>query len=173
MRQTEPEAIEAWNRRANLPPQKLDTPLTLVLPYPISANRYWKSFNLGKRIMTAPSSEAKAYKQQVGWLLRAAGVREAIKGRVQVDIVLYAKRPQDWQKRMREFGAHWDDTVQRIDLDNARKCLYDSLKEIAFEDDFWIWKDSGEVAEPDAHGARVVVTITPIVVEQPQAAMFA
>ncbi|MCA8026431.1 RusA family crossover junction endodeoxyribonuclease [Burkholderia cepacia] len=158
--------------RELLPAQKRGTPLTLVLPYPISANRYWKSFNLGKRIMTAPSSEAKAYKQEVGWLLRAAGVREAIKGRVRVDIVLYAKRPQDWQKRQRLHGARWDDTVQRIDLDNARKVIYDSLKEIAFEDDFWVWADSGRVAEPDGE-ARVIVTITPIVVEQPQAAMFA
>ncbi|HIH2621679.1 TPA: RusA family crossover junction endodeoxyribonuclease [Burkholderia cenocepacia] len=147
--------------------------LTVTLPYPISANRYWNSFPLGKRIMTAPSSEAKAYKRDVAFLLKAAGVRDVIKGRVRVDIVLYAKRPQDWQKRQRQFGAHWDDTVQRIDLDNARKVLYDSLKNIAIEDDFWIWKDSGEVAEPDAHGPRVVVTITPIVVEQPQAAMFA
>lgn len=145
--------------------------LTVTLPYPISANRYWNSFPLGKRIMTAPSSEAKAYKRDVALLLRAAGVREVIRGRVQVDIALYAKRPLDWQKRQRQHGAHWDDTVQRIDLDNARKCLYDSLKDIAFEDDFWVWRDSGVVAEPDAHGPRVVVTITAIPVPQPQAAL--
>ncbi len=28
--------------------------ITITLPYPISANRYWNSFPLGKRIMTAP-----------------------------------------------------------------------------------------------------------------------
>lgn len=146
--------------------------LTITLPYPISANRYWNSFPLGKRIMTAPSSEAKAYKREVAWLLKAAGVRDAIKGRVEVDIVLYAKRPLDWQKRQRLHGIHWDDTVQRIDLDNARKCVYDSLKAIAFEDDFWVWQDSGRVAEPDGE-ARVIVTIKPIAIEQPQTALFA
>lgn len=136
--------------------------ITVTLPYPISANRYWNSFPLGKRIMTAPSSEAKEYKRHVAMILQTSGVREMIKGRVQVDIVLYAKRPLDWQKRQRQHGAEWDNTVQRIDLDNARKCLYDSLKNIAFEDDFWVWKDTGEVGEPDEHGARVVVTITQI-----------
>jgi crossover junction endodeoxyribonuclease RusA len=145
--------------------------LTITLPYPVSANRYWNSFALGKRIMTAPSSEAKAYKRHVELLLRAAGVRDVMKGRVQVDLVLYAKRPQDWQKRMRQHGVEWDNTVQRIDLDNARKCVYDSLKEIAFEDDFWVWKDSGEVGEPDQHGARVVVTIKSAAKAQPQAAL--
>lgn len=146
--------------------------ITITLPYPISANRYWNSFPLGKRIMTAPSKEAVAYKQQVGWMLRAAGVREHIKGRVRIDIVLYAKRPLDWQARMRKFGAEWDNTVQRIDLDNARKCLYDSIKGLAIEDDFWVWKDTGEVGEPDEKGPRVVVTITALSVEQPQASMF-
>jgi len=145
--------------------------IKIVLPYPISANRYWKSFPLGKRIMTAPSQEAKDYKKEVAWLLRAAGVRTALKGRVCIDVRLYAKRPQDWQKRMRDHGAEWDNTVQRIDLDNARKCLYDSIKGIAIEDDFWVWKDSGEVMEPDGD-ARVIVTITPILIVQLQTVFF-
>jgi crossover junction endodeoxyribonuclease RusA len=145
--------------------------MIVTLPYPISANRYWNSFPLGKRIMTAPSNEAKTYKRDVEKILRAAGVHDMIKGRVQVDIVLYAKRPQDWQKRQRQFGAEWDNTVQRIDLDNARKCLYDSLKNIAFEDDFWVWKDTGEVGEPDEHGARVVVTITSAALAAPQSTL--
>jgi crossover junction endodeoxyribonuclease RusA len=145
--------------------------ITVTLPYPISANKYWTSFVLGKRVMTAPSNDAKAYKRDIAKILQAAGIREAIKGRVQVDIVLYAKRPLDWQKRQRQHGAEWDNTVQRIDLDNARKCLYDSLKNIAFEDDFWVWKDTGEVGEPDEHGARVVATITPISIATPQSTL--
>jgi crossover junction endodeoxyribonuclease RusA len=148
------------------------TAITLILPYPISANRYWNSFPLGKRIMTAPSGEAKKYKAEVAKIVAASGVGQIIKGRVRVDIVLYARRPLDWQKRMRLYGAEWDNTVQRIDLDNARKCLYDSIKKLVIEDDFWIWKDSGEIGEPDGGGARVVVTITSLTIEQPQTALF-
>lgn len=154
------------------------TPFTITLPYPVSANAYWATRVIpakdGKKAMaiTYVTKEAVDYKTAVGWLLRGAGVRQEIKGRVHVDIKLYARRPLDWQQRMRKYGAHWDNTVQRLDLDNARKVLNDALKNIAIEDDFWIWKDSGEVMEPDAAGARVVVTITALAVEQPQVSMF-
>lgn len=146
--------------------------LTLTLPYPISANRYWKSFPLGKRLMTAPSQEAKDYKRTVALIAQAAGITTPIIGRVQIDVRLYPGRPQDWQKRMREHGAAWDDSVRCIDLDNARKVLYDSLKGIAIVDDRWVRRDTAERMEPDGQGARVVVTITALAVEQPQAAMF-
>jgi crossover junction endodeoxyribonuclease RusA len=140
----------------------------VTLPYPISANRYWTSFKLGNRMMVAPSKEAKAYKADVARILRAAGVREPIKGRVHVHIDLYPQRPQDWQKRMRKDGATWDDTVRCLDIDNARKVLYDSLNGIAIDDDGWIWSDSAQRREPDGE-ARVVLTITAIapVVVQP------
>lgn len=142
-------------------------PITLTLPYPISANRYWKSFPLGGRTMTAPSHEAKQYKKTVALLAMAAGVRAPITGRVQIDIKLYPHRPLDWQKRMKRDGAAWDDTVQCLDLDNARKVLYDSLKGVAIEDDKWVRRDTGERMEPDGE-ARVVVTITPLPVAEPQ-----
>lgn len=135
--------------------------LTITLPYPISANRYWRSRVVKGVAITYVSAEAKAYKQEVMWLLRAAGVRSPLQGRVNIHFDLYPKRPQDWQARMRKFGANWDDTVQCIDCDNARKVLYDSLKGVAIVDDKWVWKESGERREPDGE-ARLVVTITPI-----------
>lgn len=135
--------------------------IRVTLPYPISANRYWKSFPLNGRTMTAPSAEAKAYKREVGWILRAAGVIEPIPGRVKVHIDLYPKRPQDWQTRMRKLGANWDDGVQCLDVDNARKVLYDALKGIAIVDDKWIWSDSARRCVPDGE-ARVVLTIMPL-----------
>lgn len=146
-------------------------PITLTLPYPISANRYWVSFPLAGRTMTAPSKEAKKYKAEVAKLAMLAGIRKPIFGRVQIDIKLYPHRPLDWQKRMKRDGAAWDDTVQCLDLDNARKVLYDSLKGVAIEDDKWVRRDTGERMEPDGE-ARVVVTITPMPVHQPQASIF-
>jgi crossover junction endodeoxyribonuclease RusA len=147
--------------------------ITLTLPYPISANRYWATRIVtpkgGKPMaMTYVTPEAKQYKEAVGWLLRAAGVKQPMKGRMQVDIKLYPHRPLDWAKRARLDPLYWADTVQRLDLDNARKVLNDALKDIAFGDDKCIWKDSGEVMEPDGRDACLVVTITPIVLAQPQ-----
>lgn len=144
---------------------------TLVLPYPISANRYWTQFTLNGRQMMAPSKEAKAYKREVAWLARAAGIREPIKGRVRVCLYLYPARPQDAAKRAQKDPMNWDDSVRCIDLDNARKCLYDAMKDIVFEDDRWVWSDGGERMEPDGP-ARVVVTVEPIVRNSRQPALF-
>lgn len=137
--------------------------ITLVLPYPLSANRYWRSFvprGLSRAVVTI-SDEAKAYKEQVAWIVRQAGITEPILGRVRVDIQLYPQRPQDWQKRVKANPLNWDDDVRCIDLDNARKVLYDALKGTAFVDDDRIFEDTGKRMEPDGT-ARVVVTITPL-----------
>lgn len=149
--------------------------ITVTLPYPVSANRYWatrvtKSKQTGKWIaMTYVTSEAQAYKEKVGWLMRAAGVRKPLQGRVAVDIKLYPHRPLDWARRAKADPLYWADTVQRLDLDNCRKVVNDALKDIVFGDDKCIWRDSGEVMEPDGREACLVVTITPLVKEAVQA----
>lgn len=142
--------------------------ITIKLPYPVSANRYWASRVItpkGGRPMalTYVTAEAKAYKEQVGWILKQHGVRVALPGRVQVDIQMYPHRPLDYKKRMKVDPLYWDDTVQRLDLDNARKVVNDALKELAFADDKCIFKDSGEVMEPDGREACLIVTIRPYV----------
>ncbi|OWQ92018.1 hypothetical protein CDN99_06580 [Roseateles aquatilis] len=138
--------------------------IELVLPYPISANRYWRSFvpRGHQRAIVTLSDEAKAYKQDVGWKIRQAGVRQPIAGRVAVAIDLYPQRPQDWERRQRKLGDAWDDGVMCIDLDNANKVLLDSLKGFAFDDDKWVRELRSRRMEPDAQGARVVIRITPL-----------
>lgn len=147
--------------------------VTITLAWPVSANRYWRSFvpRGGSRAIVTLSDEAKAYKRDVKQRLMVAGVRKPILGRVRVDILLYPGRPADAEKRMRKDPLGWDDTVRCIDLDNARKVLYDALKGLAFEDDARIFKDSAERMEPDGE-ARVVVTIAPIVRASPQASLI-
>lgn len=136
--------------------------MKLVLPYPISANRYWRSLTIGGVGRVVKSAEAKAYIKQVELLSMSLGVKR-IDGPVHVHIDLYPNRPQDFAKRCRIDPDGWWYGVQCMDLDNARKVLNDALKGIAFGDDKWIKRDSGEVREPDEHGARVVVTITALV----------
>ena len=149
------------------------TRIVLTLPWPISANRYWRTYMPKgfKAPVTAVSTEAKEYKRAVGLIARVAGIRAPIAGRVSVHLQLYPKRPKDAARRATKDPMGWDETVQCLDLDNARKVVYDALKGIVFEDDALIFRDSGERMEPDGE-ARVVVTIEPIVRVSPQPALF-
>lgn len=142
--------------------------ITLVLPYPISANRYWRPVNIGKHITIVPTKEAKAYKADVAKRALIAGVRQVIQGRVAIAVQLYPHRPLDWQKRAAKLGDAWSDTVQCIDLDNANKVLLDSLRGVVIDDDKWVRTIAAERMEPDALGARTVVTVTPIEVVKVQ-----
>lgn len=137
--------------------------IALTLPYPISANRYWRTYMPKgfKAPVTTVSAEAKAYKADVFKCAIMAGIRKPLAGRVRVSIDLYPKRPQDWRKRSQRNPLAWDDDVQCLDLDNARKVLYDALKGVAIEDDKWIFEDSAKRMEPDGE-ARVVVRIEAI-----------
>lgn len=146
--------------------------IRLVLPYPISANRYWRQFVIGKRVMSAPSNEATKYKRDVAKLCAAAGVLRPLLGRVEIHVALYPHRPLDWQKRQRQHGAAWDDTVQCIDIDNANKVLLDALKGVAIDDDKWVRRLVSERMEPDAEGSRVVVTIRPLPVAAVQGSLL-
>lgn len=156
---------------------KWEPAVTVRLPYPVSSNRYWGRRQVKPRgkpafIQDYVTPEAREYRNKVGWLLRKAGVREALSWRVRVDLQLYPHCPQDWQARQRKQGLYWDDSVQRLDLDNCRKVLNDALREIAIADDFWIWEDSGKVMEPRPDVEEcVVVRICRGVREQPQEAL--
>lgn len=142
--------------------------IKLTLPYPISANKYWRPVHVGGHISIVPTKEARAYREKMGWMVKAAGIRSPIAGRVSVRLQLWPHRPLDWKRRMRDFGALWDDTVQCIDLTNAEKVLLDALNGVAFEDDKRIWRYAAERMEPDGEGARVVLMIEKIEVASPQ-----
>lgn len=149
-------------------------PITLTLPYPVSANRMWRTYMPKgfKAPVTVLSSEGKAYKAQVCGLAKIAGVKAPITGRVAIDIRLYPNRPKDWEKRAKRDPMAWDDTVLCLDLDNANKVLFDALKGVAIDDDKWVRRITSERMEPDGE-ARVIVTITPIVSAKPQTDLFA
>jgi crossover junction endodeoxyribonuclease RusA len=158
-------------------PAQPGKPFTVVLPYPPTSNLYWRSRivtpKVGKPFVSHYiSPEGAQFKEAVGWLLRSAGIRQPLAGRVQVDLHLWPHRPLDWVKRAKADPLYWADTVQRLDLDNCRKALNDALKYIAFGDDKCVWKDSGEVMEPDGRDACLVVTITPLVKVNPQGGLL-
>ena len=141
----------------------------LVLPYPISANRYWATRVITPNkpprrpmAMTYVTPEAKAYKEEVGKLAKMAGIGK-LEGRVCVSIRLYPSRPQDWARRARKDPDFWADTVQCMDLGNCEKVLDDALNGIAWNDDKQLHEIHKYRCDPDEHGARVELTIEPIV----------
>lgn len=137
--------------------------IELTLPFPPSANVYWRTAVRGGHAVTYVSAAAKDFKEQVGWICRAAGLRTPIEGRVRISVALYPARPQDWARRVKKLGLTWDDSVRCIDLDNANKVLLDSLKGVAIVDDGWPVRSLHcERMEPDEHGARVVLRIVEV-----------
>lgn len=139
----------------------------LTLPYPLSVNRYWMPVKMKSHLAILPTKEGRKYREQAAALCIAQGARK-IAGRVKIELWLYPNRPLDWQKRIRQHGAAWDDTVQCQDLDNANKVVLDALKDILIEDDKWVRQLLSQRMEPDDKGARVVVRITPLTVENKQ-----
>lgn len=151
----------------------MSSSITLTLPYPISANRYWRTYMPKgfKAPVTTISAEAKEFKAEVAKIARASGVVAPLTGRVAVSYVLYPNRPQDWKRRAARDPHGWEDSVQCIDLDNAQKVLLDALKGVVIEDDRWVRRIEADRVEPDGVG-RLVVTVRPIVVAKPQLALI-
>lgn len=123
--------------------------MKLILPYPISANRYWVSFYATKlkRVCTGPTGDAKAYKAECGWLAKAAGYRTPTKRQVTLDITLVPKN-----------GIV-------MDLDNCLKVSIDALKGIIYVDDKQVREIHARYGQPDGKGA-LIVEVTEIGPEQ-------
>lgn len=92
----------------------------MMLPYPPSANRYWRHF----RGRTVRSSEADKYRGAVSFYARSAGLTERLTGAVRVCATLHPKRTKKGEA-----------SKTRLDLDNCVKVLLDALQGIAFEND--------------------------------------
>jgi crossover junction endodeoxyribonuclease RusA len=144
--------------------------ITLTLPYPVSANRYWRSFvpKGASRAVVIVSDEAKVYREEVGWIARQAGVRKPFECRVRMDLMLYPDRPADWVKRASKDPLTWDDGVRCIDLGNAEKVLSDALQGIIFDNDSRIWELHKYRMEPDSQPGRIKLVVTPLVPVTPQ-----
>lgn len=126
--------------------------MKLILPYPVSANRYWRSFvpRGHKRAIVVVSDEAKAYKSEVGWMAKAQGCK-LMRSLIEL--------------RMKLVPANG----VCMDLDNALKVTIDALKGIAYVDDKQVYRIVADRAEPDGK-ARLEVEILEMV--PPQAALF-
>lgn len=118
--------------------------IELRIPYPISANRYWRTRVAGQHAMTYVSAEAKAFKQEVGWIARAAGVK-LISGPVALAITLHPKTVKSGEA-----------SKVRLDLSNTIKVLEDALIEIAYYDDKQVVDLSAKLGNPIPGGGVTV-----------------
>lgn len=126
----------------------------MMLPYPVSANRYWRHF----RGMTIRSKEAMEYRAEVQEIA-AECLSDCLQGCVAVKLVLHPKKPKDWERRLKK-DPRAVLSVARMDLDNAQKVALDALQEIAFNNDKQITSLSIRLGQP-VEGGGLEVRVSP------------
>lgn len=131
--------------------------ITLTLPYPISANRYWRHYNVRGRLVVAISAEAKKFKAEIQTIALSHGLKPLV-GRLEARISVFPPLPKDWVARSKK-NALWGYSVRCIDLDNAQKVMLDALEGILYENDNRFWHLDLRREIPDEHGARTEITI--------------
>jgi crossover junction endodeoxyribonuclease RusA len=127
--------------------------MKIVLPYPVSANRYWRSFayldrtTKKPRSVTVPSDEAKAFKQEVGWRAKAAGFKEPTTKPIEIASITLSPR------------AKKDGTASAtvLDLGNCWKVVEDALQGIVYVNDKQIKRIRlVEYGPPSDEGALII-----------------
>lgn len=111
---------------------KNDEVNTLLLPYPPSANRYWRNMR-GRMVRSA---EANAFRVIVGRKCMADSVKP-LEGQIQVAIGLHPVTKKNGEA-----------SATRLDLDNCIKVVLDALNGHAYTDDKQIVRITAEVAGP-------------------------
>ena len=117
----------------------------IILPYPISTNRYWRTF----RGMTVVSKEAKAYKEQVAQIAQLSGCIKH-NGNVSIDITLYPKRNKDGSAN-----------AKVLDLENCLKVVLDALQGVAYDNDKQVVALTAKYANEPKENGGVKVCIEP------------
>lgn len=115
--------------------------IRIDLPYPPSANHYkltrvyYDKATRQHKVMWYLSDEAKAFKSEVGWLAKAAGLRTPFAGFVRVRMYLTPQCPKDVTDLVRKSPAGWALKVRSHDVGNVEKVVSDALNGIAWLDD--------------------------------------
>lgn len=129
-------------------------PVRLVLPYPVSANRYWATMTMRNgAAITYVTKEAKNYKRRAGLIALADGVLVSSRP---VDLSFTLHPPavtERFDKQMRKVEVKCG---TRMDLDNALKVAIDSLNGVVYEDDDQVHRIRIEYGERKGHGELVV-----------------
>lgn len=114
----------------------------ITLPYPPSANRYWRIF----RGRATPSKAATDYKKAVAILADMT----LLDGPLALTITLHPKQCKD--------GS---DSKVLIDLDNCLKVALDALQGIAYENDRQVRKISASYGDSLPNGG-LTISVSPL-----------
>lgn len=118
------------------------TELKFKLPYPVSANRYWRTRVIKKYAQTYLSAEAQEYKRTAKMI---AGDTACIQGDICIGLVLAPK-----------FTKKNEASKVLMDLDNSIKVTLDALIGIAYVDDKQVKRITAEYGKPEVGGALYV-----------------
>lgn len=116
--------------------------MELKLPYPVSANRYWKTRAVKNFAQTYLSSEAKDYRRQV---MRIAADFRVVQGDVSIGLVLAPKLTKKNEA-----------SKVLMDLDNSIKVTLDALIGVVYVDDKQVKRITAEYGQPEVGGALYV-----------------
>jgi crossover junction endodeoxyribonuclease RusA len=116
---------------------------TVLLPYPPSANRMWKSFG-GRMVLSA---EAANFKGNAAKLARAAGI-PLVDGPVIVVITLHPRSNKDGSA-----------SKTCLDLDNPIKPVLDALQGVAYTNDKQVRRLSVAYGNPMKGGGLTVAVM--------------
>ena len=114
----------------------------ITLPYPISANRYWRHF----RGRTIKSAAARDYQATAKLIAAQEGVSQPLHGPIMLVMEYHPKRPKKYT------GG----PVRCLDVSNVVKVAEDALNGIAWIDDSQIEYLCIRKKEPVPDGALVV-----------------
>ncbi|MBK1780576.1 RusA family crossover junction endodeoxyribonuclease [Advenella sp. WQ 585] len=116
--------------------------MKLKLPYPVSANRYWKTRAVKNFAQTYLSAEARDYRRQV---MRIAADFRAVQGDVSIGLVLAPKLTKKNEA-----------SKVLMDLDNSIKVTLDALIGVVYVDDKQVKRITAEYGQPEVGGALYV-----------------
>lgn len=94
---------------------RISDPIKLTLPYPPSANRYWRSIVIGGSVRVLVSSEAREYKRRCA-AIAAVACPSPLEGPLGMSLAVF--RP-----------------MRRGDLSNRIKVIEDAMQGVVFHDD--------------------------------------
>lgn len=136
-----PEQLEAYRQRGA---ERARGDGALLLPYPVSANRYWKQGLHGRRRVTIPTDEATAYKAVVAERAAAAG---CVPWEVEVEL---------WVTLHPKMTVDGEASKTRMDLDNALKVSLDACQGALYINDRQVVALHAAVGEPMPDGGLTV-----------------
>lgn len=117
----------------------------LNLPYPVSANRYWRTAVIKGKACTFRSAEANDYRAVVQWICKENGVK-AHDGDFKIALELH-------QRLTKAKTA----SKVCLDIDNAIKVALDALEGVLYHNDNQVKKLSVSYGQPVIGGALTVI----------------